>query len=625
MSSESPIRLPRWYASFSAAPRDSNREGHHVGPFSIFNADEGVLAATRGAPGNPTIALFDGYLFERRSLKHELGLHECATDAEIAAAAFERWGDNVFDRLDGSYLLAIWDPAGARLLLGHDAMGRHPVFHATAAGALWFGSNVVSLARGGDVSNRLNRVSLALAVLTKWPAPRQTFFEDIKRVRAGAFLEITSGLSIRERTYFSPWLAEGEPSLTASQVQEQFEPTLEAAVSRCMELAPTGIMLSGGIDSVTIAALAADYSASHGLPGITAVSGRRDDVLAGEEAFQTATAEALGMRHLVVKQSQWMRTTDLLELSRDVTPELPAPSRMYTVGGYTAFYRYTAAHGVTVLLTGSGGDNWVSVGNAYAAECLRTFRFGQLRRFVGSYVGTGGLSFSHAMRALVWSGGFRVLIDSLAARSVPGLKGRYHRWRARTALPEWVCPDPALRKAVAETLYEQRPSSLTNQGRVPKSYYRHEQRSVVNPYYQYEFELGFHIESACGLRLLSPYHDRRLVRFLNAIPPEVLLEGSRYKGLLRPVAERRLPGLGLGTQRKAFPGAIRDAQIRQLRDSLARAWPGRDFRRLEAFGVINPVKFGAAYEPAMEEAFARLAEIYVVFSAEDWVAAQAAA
>ena len=92
---------------------------------------------------------------------------------------------------------------------------------------------------------------------------------------------------------------------------------------------------------------------------------------------------------------------------------------------------------------------------------------------------------------------------------------------------------------------------------MPASFYRHEQRSVVNPYFVYEFELGFHIESACGLRLLSPYHDCRLVRFLNAVPPEVLLDGARYKGLLRPVADWRLPGLDLGSQRKVYgPGVI---------------------------------------------------------------------
>ena len=105
----------------------------------------------------------------------------------------------------------------------------------------------------------------------------------------------------------------------------------------------------------------------------------------------------------------------------------------------------------------------------------------------------------------------------------------------------------------------------------------------------YEFELGSHIESACGLRLLSPYHDRRLVRFLNAVPAQVLLDGARYKGLLRPVADWRLPALDLGSQRKVYGPGVIDAHRRSLWDGVAAAWPKlRDFPRLAALGVVDP-------------------------------------
>ena len=51
---------------------------------------------------------------------------------------------------------------------------------------------------------------------------------------------------------------------------------------------------------------------------------------------------------------------------------------------------------------------------------------------------------------------------------------------------------------------------------MPRSYYRHAQRSVVNPYYQYQFEIGFHLESACGFQASEPVSRPALVRFLNA-------------------------------------------------------------------------------------------------------------
>lgn len=208
-ASPEPIQLPQWFAGFSTTPLDdlcgdakSIDETIRVGPLTVFRPRQGSEVATFGASHDPGVVLIDGYLFERRSLRQELALDAKATDGQIAAAAFERWGEQVFDRLDGSYLLAIWDPAQGRLLLGHDALGHHPVFFAPLPGVFWFGSNVLALARSGRVSNRPNRVSLALGALLHWPAAGQTFFESIRRLSPGRYLTIGRDQTIREHRYF---------------------------------------------------------------------------------------------------------------------------------------------------------------------------------------------------------------------------------------------------------------------------------------------------------------------------------------------------------------------------------------------------------------------------------------
>ncbi len=111
-SSAGPIALPTWYACFPATSLAALPDGtRRVGPLAIVRPAEGVVIATFGRADDPGVVLFDGYLFERRALRASLELDGGATDAQIAAAAYERWGEAVFDRLDGSYLLAIWDPA----------------------------------------------------------------------------------------------------------------------------------------------------------------------------------------------------------------------------------------------------------------------------------------------------------------------------------------------------------------------------------------------------------------------------------------------------------------------------------------------------------------------------------
>jgi len=341
--------------------------------------------------------------------------------------------------------------------------------------------------------------------------------------------------------------------------------------------------------------------------------------------MQDATAAALRLPQVTARESEWMQGRNDVDLSLEIVPELPAPSRTFWVGAYMAFYRFTAARDVRVLLTGSGGDNWVSVGNAYAAECLRRFELAKLAKFIGSYTDTGGLTRRQALDALVWSGGLRVLLDATAARYTPKTKARYHRWRSRHALPDWMCPDPGLRAALAEALLAHRPRSLTDDGRVPSNYLRHEQRSVVNPYYQYEFEIGFHIESACGLRLLSPYHDRRLVRFLNRVPPEALLLGAKYKGLLRPVAERRLPGLGLKAQRKVYSPGAQLASLNNLRTATARVWSAEALKHLGGLEIVDPAKVGVRFEGPATRGFDDLIAMSAMLSADRWLGSHASA
>ena len=298
-----------------------------------------------------------------------------------------------------------------------------------------------------------------------------------------------------------------------------------------------------------------------------------------------------------------------------------APSRIYWVGSYTAFYRRTAAEGLNVLLTGAGGDNWLGVADPHAADLLRRLRLLDLIGFIKADVFTGGGSIGGAARRLLWTSGLRPHVDSVAARLTPGLKREYHRRQWRQRFPEWLCPDPLLREEVLERLLGRRTPPLTESGRLPRSYYRHSLRTLHNPYMHYENEVAYHVETWCGLRLLSPYHDRRLVSFANRISPRALVHGDRYKGVLRPIVARRLPGLRLDRQRKEYPGDQRAWQLQELRESVARLWPGHAPDELARLGIIDPrvlASSGSAGEAARYEPHIQR---FILMSTERWLRA----
>ena len=611
------VGLPGWVAQATlAAPaaRPAPPEATRRGPFTFASAAE--TCAVAPCSRRDGSVLFDGFLFDRDALVRELSLDVGAADVAIAAAAYDRWGDEVFDRLDGTYLLAVWDAADTRLLLGHDALGRHPVFYSRDGDDVWFSPNILALARSGRVRTRPNRLSFALGALLYWPEAGDTHFDAIRRVRPGHYLELTAP-RIVERKYWEPMPADDEPLLSERAVTEEFEPALERATRRCLDLSAQGIMLSGGLDSVTVAALAAGIRRNASAP-LVAVSARGGGPLIAEEQMQTRVADALGMLHVISTTAEWLAGRDPLQLSLDLAPDLPSPTRIWWVGTYTEFYRRTAASGLNVLLTGAGGDNWLGVADTYAADLLRRGNLPELVRLMRADIGTGGASLRSSVRRLLWASGVRPHLDTAWARMAPASKERYHRRKWLARLPRWLAPDRHLREELVDRLLASRTPAVAADGRRPRSYYLHSLRTLVNPYMHFENETAFHIEAMCGLRLLSPYHDRRLVTFFNRIPPRVLIHGARYKGLLRPVAERHLPSLGLDRQRKDYPAELQNRKLSDLRASVQRAWPAFDGSALSDLGVVDRREL-AESASFSRQPFEALAERVVLMTAERWM------
>jgi asparagine synthetase B (glutamine-hydrolysing) len=432
-------------------------------------------------------------------------------------------------------------------------------------------------------------------------------------------LVATRGSETVERKHWSLIPETEDEWLSEKEVLDGFEPALARAVERCMALAPQGIMLSGGVDSVTIAALASEYGRRRALPPLVAMSGRTGDAVAPDEQMQSDVAHALGLPHIVATTPEWTNGRDRIVLALEMAKDLPAPSRVYWVGTYSAFYRRAVAHGLHVVLSGAGGDNWLGVADVHAADLLSRFRLVQLFRFLRASAETGGRPLSNALVRLLWTGGLRPHVDTRWAQVAPTRKQRYHLRKWRERLPQWVCPDADLREELVQNLVARRTPPLTDGGRVPASYYLHSLRTMANAYMHYEYETAHHVEHLTGLRVLSPYHDRALVTFFNHISPRVLLHGTRYKGLLRPLVAKHLPNLGLENQRKAYPRRHRDKTLAAVRQSIAQVWSGERFEALGRLGVVNAAAAQREVEHVGQCGFEEIGALFALLHADRWV------
>jgi asparagine synthetase B (glutamine-hydrolysing) len=560
--------------------------------------------------------LFEGYLYGARELASQLGVAPAAGPAELAALVYLAEGADVFRRLRGAFLLAIADRASTRLLLGHDAMGRHPVYVALEAGSLLFGSNLFALAYSGRVSREPDLLSLALRLYGVWPQSGATFHQAIRRVRPGHYLSKVAGSAPEEREFWELFPAAGEElDLAPAEAEERFEKALEQAVARTMEREPNGIMFSGGLDSVGIAAVALDIGRRLGRAPLVACSARNPPGAAPstEDAYQDSVAERLGMPLRTSHQMDWLGDQDPFAASFAQIARHPGPTDIWWCGSYIAFYRHVAAQGLDRLLTGSGGDEWLGVHGAAAADMLKRLDLAGLAAFVRAEALTGSWGWRVAFQRVLWREGLRRHLMALGARWMGQDFTRLRRRRISDSLPDWLCPDPEIRQLLIETLEARAVPPLNEHGCAPGNHYRHTLAHLwAEPLMSYEFERKFHISRSLGIEFQEPYHDPDLSRLCNRLAPRALLGKGCSKGLLRQVIVRRLPDLGLEAQRKTS-GHLGES-LTELREGLPPHQAHIRPTTLDGMGLVWEQRITKGEYPDLGAA----ARAFTALSAELW-------
>jgi asparagine synthetase B (glutamine-hydrolysing) len=228
-------------------------------------------------------------------------------------------------------------------------------------------------------------------------------------------------------------------------------------------------------------------------------------------------------------------------------------------------YRWLAGQasqrGCDVILTGSGGDEWLTVTPVYAADLLRSGRFLELARLGRTQARSFNVAPALLARNLVWRFGMRQLLvhrgGAVAQRWLPETyTGRkVQRLQQKLVTRPWLAPDPELRRELRERdeEYASRPTdddALPLSG--PREYFRECRQALTHPLVSMEAEEVFEYSRGVGVEVVHPYWDTRLVEFLHATPPELLNQGGRSKGLIRSMLGRRFPDLGFERQRKAI-------------------------------------------------------------------------
>jgi asparagine synthase (glutamine-hydrolysing) len=471
------------------------------------------------------VVVQNGEIYNYRELKRELEGrgHRFATecDTEVLVHLYEEEGDAFPERLRGMFAVAVWDERRGRLLLARDRFGIKPLYYRLRDGELSFASELKAMLEQPGFSRAIDPEAVAAYLaFNSIPAPL-TIFAEARKLPPGCLLAWRDG-EIEQRRFARPAPVDAERvrSEPAAELAEELREVLRDSVrAHLVADVPVGVLLSGGVDSGGITALAAGESAA---PVKTFSIGFEESGF-DELSRARLVAERFGTDHheLIVRP-------DAVELLPKLVSSFDEP-----FGDSSALPTYLvselAAGEVKVALSGEGGDELFGGYYTYVADLLPS-RVGRLAALA-----------SPLIEALP-SSDARVGFDYKAKRfaraaNLPPLE-RHHAWK------EIFSP-------------EQRGSLLGdgNPGWDPVSLYRERylETAGAEPLARMQdVDLGIYLvddllvktdrlSMAHSLELRVPFLDERVAEFALALPTSLKVRGLAKKRLLRRALAPLLP------------------------------------------------------------------------------------
>lgn len=314
---------------------------------------------------------FNGEIYNFRELRSELGDRAGPfrghSDTEVMLAAFEAWGvEPTVRRLQGMFAFAVFDAVESCVWLARDRLGIKPLYVAKGPDWVVFGSELRALLRHPRVT-ATGSVDGAFRYLRSLyvPAPH-SIIDGVEKVRPGRLVRLGVGdTGVGDQRETSYWdltsIAAGRgdaaDSFDEHAALDELHELLRSAVgSRLVADVPVGALLSGGIDSTLIVALAAELSDRP----IRTFTVAFDDPDFDEGPAAAAIADVLGTDHTEVTLSP-ERVGELIPEAAQLSDEPMAnPSLLPTL-----LVSRVARRDVTVALSGDGGDELFGGYNRY--------------------------------------------------------------------------------------------------------------------------------------------------------------------------------------------------------------------------------------------------------------------
>jgi len=344
-----------------------------------------------------SVITFNGEIYNFRALRVELEREGTRfttdSDTEVLLLALERWGVGALDRIEGMYAFAWWRPAEKELLLARDPLGIKPLYWMREdGGGMAFASELKAFRTITD-SLRPNAAAVKQYIDFGFVYDEtDTAIESVEKLPPGSFARFRDGVNVEQRSFWTLPAVEPQRALDIEASVRELRTVLDTVVEQHLIAdVPVGLLLSGGLDSSLLAALAARQTT---LQTVTMSFGRSE---VDESAHANRVAEFIGSHHQHVQ-------LDPEEITDSLTTDTYAIDDLFADWGVVTtrfLYRKCREMGMKVVLVGEGSDEvfggYSQFHYAFGRKSTNASRFGLFRRLSGKRYGSGYFRFSRRL------------------------------------------------------------------------------------------------------------------------------------------------------------------------------------------------------------------------------------
>jgi asparagine synthase (glutamine-hydrolysing) len=500
---------------------------------AVIDLETGAQPMTVEHDGATIAAItYSGEVYNYRELRDELRSKghrfRTASDTEVVLHAYLEWGEDFVDRLNGMYAFGLWDPRQQALLLVRDRMGIKPLYYRPMSDGVVFASELKGLLAHPLVPAVVDSDGFR-ELLAMVKTPGHGIYQDVHEVEPGEVVRVSQA-GLRPRRY---WRLEArEHTDDQATTVRTVRALLDDIVQRQLIAdVPLCVLLSGGLDSSAITALAARSvggvrSFAVDFPG-QAENFRQDDMRATPDApFVHDVARHVGTDHndIILDSTELMDPLHRL----GVLGAADLPSAMGDM--YTSLYLLFRAirERSTVALSGESADEV----------------FGGYRWFHDPV--------AVAADTFPWITAVRSRTETDAGLFAPDIE-------AKLDLPGYR--DAAYRQALSEV--DHLPGESPSEHRMREISYLHLTRFV-----QILLDRKDRMSMAHGLEVRVPFCDHRLVEYVYNTPWSLKTFDGHEKSLLRAATADVLPDSVVQRRKSPYPSTQDPAYEKMLRDRM---------------------------------------------------------